>query len=190
MITSVNQEESARYFEALGLNANAPLSEIEDSYQSLKKKHSKDKEKLQNLEEAYKFLTGEGRQEPGPDEASFTMDAKMDAQMDAQSEPSDPNIYSGPVLRRIREEKKIELDDIAGATKIQVKTLMHIEEERYAPLPPEVYVRGFIKNYARYLSIDPEKAASDYMQRYEDWKEGKDNTQNRHFRFSRKKGSK
>ena len=59
----------------------------------------------------------------------------------------------GPILKRVRIEKHISLEEIAEATKIRVKYLQAIEEEHFDVLPGAVYAKGFVNTYIRYLGI-------------------------------------
>lgn len=59
----------------------------------------------------------------------------------------------GPILKRVREEKNISLEEIAEATKIRVKYLEAIENEQFDLLPGAVYAKGFVNTYIRYLNI-------------------------------------
>jgi hypothetical protein len=85
-------------------------------------------------------------------------------------DPSLPNFYNGPNLAEIRKRCGITLKAIWEETKIPIKTLENIELENYKALPPEVYVRSFVSTYAKFLSLDPEKAVKEYMERYRVWK--------------------
>lgn len=76
--------------------------------------------------------------------------------------------YDGPRLERMRARRGIELDEIAGVTKVNPSYLRFIEEERFDDLPAAVYVRGFVKCYARCLGLDPDRVARSYMSRYEE----------------------
>jgi cytoskeleton protein RodZ len=60
----------------------------------------------------------------------------------------------GERLKRGREEKNISLDDVVQATKINKGILTAIENDQSEFLPPLVFVRGFIRNYARYVGLD------------------------------------
>ena len=60
----------------------------------------------------------------------------------------------GERLKRGREEKNISLDDLVQATKINKGILIAIENDQSEFLPPMVFVRGFIRNYARYVGLD------------------------------------
>lgn len=59
----------------------------------------------------------------------------------------------GPILKRVREEKNISLEEISEATKIRVKYLQAIENEQFELLPGAVYAKGFVNTYIRYLNI-------------------------------------
>lgn len=50
--------------------------------------------------------------------------------------------------------RNISLQKICSSTKIKEYHLEAIEEERYELLPPPLYVKGYLKNYARYLDLD------------------------------------
>ncbi len=60
----------------------------------------------------------------------------------------------GPKLRDARAAKNLSLEDIAFATKIPRASLAHLEAGRYEALPAAVFVRGFIRAYARVVSLD------------------------------------
>lgn len=48
------------------------------------------------------------------------------------------------------------LIEVSRATKIQTKYLEALEDGEYGKLPAEVYVRGFLRGYARHLGCDEE----------------------------------
>ncbi|HEY3358719.1 MAG TPA: helix-turn-helix domain-containing protein [Polyangia bacterium] len=64
----------------------------------------------------------------------------------------------GHYLRSERENRSIALGDVSRTTKIPVRSLERLEKGEYEALPGEVFVRGFIKSYARCLGIDDEGA--------------------------------
>lgn len=65
-------------------------------------------------------------------------------------------------LRAARERSGVSLDEIARITKIQRRTLERLEEARFDELPADVFVRGFIRNYARVVGISGEEAITRY----------------------------
>jgi transcriptional regulator with XRE-family HTH domain len=62
----------------------------------------------------------------------------------------------GEKLKKIRSERRIGLSDISRFTKIQLKYLENIEEGLYENLPSDVYVKGFLKSYAKFLGVNGE----------------------------------
>ena len=60
----------------------------------------------------------------------------------------------GEKLRKLRNDSRTSLQEVSKATRIQVKYLESLENGDYAKLPADVYVRGFLRSYARYLNID------------------------------------
>ncbi len=175
-------EDYRRYFEILELQPDASFSEVRNAYLHLKRLYSTEsivihpianefseesrQEVLQRIEDAYERLsalfqdngsayTGSRGQPLGPEEAG-----------DVHEHVS----FSGETLRQIRQGLGIKLHEIAFATKIRLQYLENIESERFGDLPPEVYLRGYIVNYARCLSLDSGRVARDYMKRYRDWK--------------------
>ena len=80
----------------------------------------------------------------------------------------DDTEYDGQRLQRVRVRRGIEIDEIAGVTKVNPTYLRFIEEERFDDLPAAVYVRGFLKCYARCIGLDPDRVAQSYMRRYDE----------------------
>jgi len=63
----------------------------------------------------------------------------------------------GSSLRRERELRGVSLQEIAASTKIGVTLLQAIEEDRLEKLPQGLFVRGFVREYARFLALDEQK---------------------------------
>jgi flagellar biosynthesis protein FlhG len=76
-----------------------------------------------------------------------------------------PEVLTGPDLRRIREARGVSLRHMANVTKIGTRFLEYIEEDRFGFLPAPVYLRGFLQEYARMVSLDPRRVAEAYMKR-------------------------
>ena len=68
----------------------------------------------------------------------------------------------GERLEDARKRKGISLREAAEGTKIRSDFLGHFEQNKFDFDLPELYKRGFIKNYARYLKLDPEIIINDY----------------------------
>lgn len=59
----------------------------------------------------------------------------------------------GERMKKIRDERRLSLSEIAKSTKIQVKYLEFIEEGAYFKLPADVYVKGFLRSYAIFMGL-------------------------------------
>ncbi len=70
----------------------------------------------------------------------------------------------GDRLRRAREKKELTLARVEEELRIREKFLKALEEGHYDILPEEVYARGFVRNYAAYLGLDPEEALALYLE--------------------------
>lgn len=68
----------------------------------------------------------------------------------------------GHILREARENKGLTLEDAQAKTRINVRYLAALENGQYSTLPTPVHVRGFLRNYARYLGLDPQPLLDRY----------------------------
>lgn len=68
----------------------------------------------------------------------------------------------GERLEEARKRKGISLREAAEATKIRADFLSSIEQNKFDFDLPDIYKRGFLKNYARYLRLEVEKILADY----------------------------
>jgi cytoskeletal protein RodZ len=59
----------------------------------------------------------------------------------------------GSYLRRERETRGIALEEIADTTRIPVHQLERLEEGRLTELPGEVFIRGYLRAYARAVGL-------------------------------------
>lgn len=75
----------------------------------------------------------------------------------------------GNILREAREAKGLTLSEVQEQTRISSKFLSAMENGQYNLLPTPVHVRGYLRNYARFLSLDP----APLLERYEFGKNSK-----------------
>lgn len=71
----------------------------------------------------------------------------------------------GAYLRRERELRGISLREVAQTTKISLRALEALEGDRFEELGGDVFVRGFLRNYARYMGL----SADEIVLRYEEY---------------------
>jgi hypothetical protein len=68
----------------------------------------------------------------------------------------------GQALREARTERGIELSEVERVTKIRIKFLLAMEEDRWDALPAPAYARGFLSTYARFLGLDDQALVDKY----------------------------
>jgi cytoskeleton protein RodZ len=64
---------------------------------------------------------------------------------------------AGALLRAAREVLGLSLDAVAQQLKLSVRQVRALEQGDYSALPGRTFVRGFVRNYARLLKLDPER---------------------------------
>ena len=72
----------------------------------------------------------------------------------------------GNSLREARVRQGLEISQVELATKIRSKYLRAIEDEQFALLPDEPYVKGFLHAYAEYLGLDGSLYVDEYSSRF------------------------
>ena len=68
----------------------------------------------------------------------------------------------GQYLRSAREARGIDLHEAAQQTRIGIAYLKALEAEDFSKLPGEVFVRGFLKNYGKYLQLEESQVMRKY----------------------------
>jgi cytoskeletal protein RodZ len=68
----------------------------------------------------------------------------------------------GRYLRRTREAQAMSLEEVSRATRIPVASIERIEGDHFDDLPGEVFVRGFLKAYARAVALPIEDVLARY----------------------------
>ncbi len=69
----------------------------------------------------------------------------------------------GAYLKSIRLENGISLEAVSGATKIGIDHLLHIEMDYHEKLPAEVFVKGFLRAYAKAIGLDDDEVIRRYL---------------------------
>jgi cytoskeleton protein RodZ len=68
----------------------------------------------------------------------------------------------GTVLREARVEQGRGLDEAAAATSMRVGQIEALESDRFETFGGDVYAKGFLRTYARWLGLDPEPLLDRY----------------------------
>src|SRR4051794_3008901 len=72
----------------------------------------------------------------------------------------------GSSLREARLRQGLDFPEIEAGTKIRGKYLRALEDEQFAQLPAQTYVKGFLRTYAEYLGLDGELYVDEFNSRY------------------------
>jgi len=72
----------------------------------------------------------------------------------------------GNSLREARVRRGIDFAQAELATKIRGKYLRALEEEQFALLPAQTYVKGFLRTYAEYLGLDGQLYVDEFNSRF------------------------
>lgn len=76
--------------------------------------------------------------------------------------------FDGPAMRAAREARRISLASISARTRIAEYYLESIECERFASLPPPIYLRSYVRQYAAAIGLDADRAVEIFLARYND----------------------
>lgn len=68
----------------------------------------------------------------------------------------------GHILREARETKGLTIKDVQQKIRINVAYIEALEQGEYDTLPSPVHARGFLRNYARHLGLDPQPLLEQY----------------------------
>jgi hypothetical protein len=70
----------------------------------------------------------------------------------------------GDWLRAAREGRALSLEQASDKTRVPIHYLQALEEERLEVFTSDLHARGFLRNYAEFLGLDPDKAQELYRQ--------------------------
>lgn len=66
-----------------------------------------------------------------------------------------PAVRVGDLLRQARESRGLSVGEIARTLKLGERQLEALEASQWSGLPGHTFIRGFVRNYARLVNIDP-----------------------------------
>src|SRR3954468_15005103 len=72
----------------------------------------------------------------------------------------------GNSLREARVRRGVDFAQAELATKIRGKYLRTLEDEQFALLPAQTYIKGFLRTYAEYLGLDGQLYVDEYNSRF------------------------
>ena len=179
------------YYEILEVNPRATEEEIRIAYDKLKTIYSQHtpgmthlfsseevKEIHDKVEEAYRVLRdprsqreydlmirGEGEMTTVPTPYPLLTHRVLSPKQIGEALGGDEIHWSGESLAKIRRYLSLEIDEVAVEIKVSRHNLEAIEAEDVHALPAPVYLKGFLKVYARTLGLDPKPVTDEYLAR-------------------------
>jgi curved DNA-binding protein CbpA len=71
--------------------------------------------------------------------------------------------FTGTFLKKIRDYKNVSMERMAEMTRISKTHITALENEDLSKLPADVYVRGYVYQYAKVLKLNPDVVATSYL---------------------------
>jgi hypothetical protein len=112
-------------------------------------------------EESFSEFSERSRQVAGPDSGNGA--GRRRAAVGGSPAPDRPSDSFGHYLQMARIERQISLEEISRRTRIGMDVLRAMEHEELDKLPAEVFVKGFLRSYAREVGVDGALAVQRYM---------------------------
>jgi flagellar biosynthesis protein FlhG len=190
MVAQLKSWREQNYYEILEVGPKATEEEIRLAYDKLKTFYVPNtpgimvlftpeevKEIHDKVEEAYRvlrdqrsqmeydlMLRGEGKT-PAIPPPSPTVTRRILSNKQIKEALGDAEItWTGGHLRTIRRYLSLDLDEVAVETKVGKHNLKAIEEEDVQELPAPVYLKGFLRTFAKALGLDPHRVTEDYVE--------------------------
>lgn len=91
----------------------------------------------------------------------FGLDYEENSEMETRIR--DCTEWTGTFLKEVREYKQVTIDRMAEMTRISKTHITAMEAEDVKKLPADVYVRGYVYQYAKVLKLNPESVASSFI---------------------------
>lgn len=120
------------------------------------------------------FLTIVNKEKASPQTLSPTGKTRFshyEINPDFEIEIENQKIFDGSFLQKVRQYKRITLDQVSESSRIGRQYLTAVESNDFSSLPAPVFVRGFIIQMARILGINEKLAADSYMKIFKESRE-------------------
>lgn len=72
----------------------------------------------------------------------------------------------GEILKKIRSEKRLTLEEIEKQLRIRKKFLIALEENDWSKLPSLPYIKGFLKNYSSFLGLKSDEMLAIFRRQF------------------------
>ena len=190
MVTQLKSWREQDYYEILEIGPKASEDEIRIAYDKLKTIYSPGypgitvlftpeevKEIRDKVEEAYRvlrdprtqreydlMLRGEGEKPAVPPPTQTVTHRVLTPQQIREALGIHEVHWSGETLRAVRRYLSLDIDEVSTETKVGKHNLKAIEAEDVHALPAPVYLKGFLRTYAKALGLDPHQVAEEYIE--------------------------
>jgi hypothetical protein len=190
MVTQLKSWREQDYYEILEVGPKATEEEIRVAYDKLKTIYSagypgitvlfttEEVKKIRDkVDEAYRvlrdprsqreydlMLRGEGERPTVPPPSPTVTQRTLTPQQIREALGTDEVHWSGETLRAVRRYLSLDPTEVAVETKVGKHNLKAIEEEDVHALPAPVYLKGFLRTYAKALGLEPHQVAEEYIE--------------------------
>ncbi len=191
MAVELKPWQEQNYYEILEVNPRATEEEIRIAYDTLKAIYNQHtpgitllftpeevKQIHDKVEEAYRVLRdprshreydlmirGEGEMTTMPAPSFILTHRVLSPKQLEEALGGDEVHWSGESLGKIRRYLSLEIDEVAMEIKVNRHNLEAIEAEEIDALPAPVYLKGFLKVYAKALGLDAKQVTDEYLSR-------------------------
>ena len=178
----MDEEALQASYDRLGLSPDASIREVERSFRELRDLYGDEslatysllefadrQEKLESLQDAHDRIMQSRLLSSHGDGAAIVVDEQHLLADRIVCVDADPRIMPGRFLQQMRETRGLSISDVAERTKVGSFQLQGIEDQRFDVLPAPVYLRGFLKEFARVVDApDAEILVDSFMALYLD----------------------
>ncbi|MDM8560999.1 RodZ domain-containing protein [Candidatus Parabeggiatoa sp. HSG14] len=89
-------------------------------------------------------------------------DKEVEKNDDKQVEENLETLSPGTRLRQAREQNNLSIKHIADKLFLDIGVIESLEADKYDHLPPTIFVRGYLRNYAKLLDIPPKSIMASF----------------------------
>jgi len=163
-------------YKVLGVKRDTSVPDLDQAYKRLKELYSEDslatysllssnqrRTRLESFDNAYKEIIAQITNRNRNVQSAPKVEVEVKQTSD-NSPPPDFNQHPGAYLRWLRQRAGLSIKDVSAKTKITSSRLEAVELERVDSLPENVYLRGYVVEFAKFLNIlDPKRFAEIYL---------------------------
>ncbi len=97
---------------------------------------------------------------------AITLELKMTTTIISDEEQTHTTESPGRLLARLREQKNFTQEFVANKLYLRTQVIARLEADEYQQMPEPVFIKGYIRAYAKLLDIDPQPLLSHFDNYY------------------------